>query len=89
MKIKEIHQVAPQVVPFLVGALGTISRNISASLDVLEIYDTIRRVPVAALLGTAHVLRRVQCIGTMTIITRPKHLRVQEDIKLNNKNKNQ
>lgn len=41
-KSGEICQTAPQVVPFLVGELGIISRNLSALQDVLVILDIIR-----------------------------------------------
>lgn len=57
-KIREICQAAVEVVPFMVSALESISRNLSASWDSLGIPGIIRSAQVAALLRTVHVMSR-------------------------------
>lgn len=52
-QIEEMCQTAPQVVSFVIGTLGSISMNLSASKDNLKISDISKSVRVAGLLGTA------------------------------------
>lgn len=57
-KIREICQAAVEVVPFMVNALESISRNLSASWGSLGIPGTIGSAQVASLLETVHVVSR-------------------------------
>lgn len=57
--IRERYQEAAQVVPFVVGVLRTISRNLSTLRDALGIPDIIGCTQMTALFGTAHVPKKV------------------------------
>lgn len=52
VQIREIYQTAAKVFPFLVNALGTIFRDLSALQDTFGISDIIESMQVTVLLGT-------------------------------------
>ena len=51
--------VKAKVVPFVVGALGAVTPNLSKHLDAIDVARRIELLQKAALLGTARLLRRV------------------------------
>lgn len=53
-EVVESYQVTTQGIPFMVGALKTISKNFFA----LEILDIIRSVQMAVVPGTVHILKK-------------------------------
>lgn len=57
-EVKLIHQ-ASSLIPIVVGALGTISKDARTWQEKLGIPDIIGSPQLSAKLGTAHVLRRV------------------------------
>lgn len=61
-KIIEIYLAAVQVAPFVFGTLRTISKKLSALQDIKKRPDIIGSANMTALLGTAHVLRKVLCL---------------------------
>ena len=47
------------MVPVVVGALGSVSKKLAGHLEQLGIKDRIRTMQTSALLGSAHILRKV------------------------------
>ena len=61
-KIKRIHAALKvTVIPIVIGALGTISKNAKTWYGKLDLPDIIGSAQLSAMLGTAHVLRKVLC----------------------------
>lgn len=83
------YEAAAQVVTFVFAEIGTISRNLFDLQYASWITDIMKSAQVTAHLGTTHVLRKVLFFraagrsGDITILTRPKHLRIGEVIKSN------
>ena len=46
------------IVPIVIGALGTVSKNISGYLEIID-FDGLEKFQKACLLGTARILRKV------------------------------
>ena len=62
-KIKRIHRVSKvTVIPIVIGTLGTVSRNAISWHGKLDIPDIVGSTQLSAILGTAHVLRKVLCL---------------------------
>ena len=57
IKIRRLWKTSVKVVPIVVGALGTI-RNARSDLEMLGIKDGTDMTQTAALLGSAHILRK-------------------------------
>ena len=64
-EIKRIHRASKvTVIPIVIGALGTISRNaIESQHGKLDIPDSVGSTQLSAILGTAHVVRKVLCLS--------------------------
>lgn len=62
-EVKHMHQ-APTVtvIPFVTGALRTVSRNAKTWCEKLNIPDVTESAQLSIILGTAHVLRKVLCL---------------------------
>ena len=61
-EIKRIHRASKvTVIPIVIGALGTISKNAKSWHEKLKIPDIIGSAQLSAILGTAHILRKVLC----------------------------
>ena len=60
LEMKRVHR-APKltVIPIMIGALGTILKNAKAWLRRLSLPDIFGSVQLSAILGTAHILRKV------------------------------
>ena len=58
-EIRRQHRVKTKIVPIVIGALGTVPKNLKNSFEVLDIPDVTNSLQTAALLGTAAILRRV------------------------------
>ena len=58
-EIKRILKSRPKVVPVVVGALGSESKKLAGHLEQLGIKDRTRTMQKSALLGSAHILRKV------------------------------
>ena len=58
-EVARLWNVKAKVVPIVVGALGVITPNLSKHLDAIGVTTRIELLQKAALLGTAHLLRRV------------------------------
>ena len=50
------------VIPIVIDALGTVSKNAKSWHGKLDIPDTVGSTQLSAILGTAHVLRKVLCL---------------------------
>ena len=63
LEMKRVHR-APKltVIPIMIGALGTILKNAKAWLRRLSLPDIFGSVQLSAILGTAHILRKVLCL---------------------------
>ena len=57
MEIRRLWKTLVKVVPVVVGALGTIG-NARSDLEMTEIKDGTEMIQTAALLGSAHILRK-------------------------------
>ena len=61
-EIKRIHRASKvTVIPIVIGALGTISKNAKTWHGKLDIADIVGSAQLSAILGTAHILRKVLC----------------------------
>ena len=58
-EIKRIWKSRTKVVPVVVGALGSVSKKLAGKLKQLGIKDQTRTMQKSALLGLAHILRKV------------------------------
>ena len=58
-EIKRIWKSRTKVVPVVVGALGSVSKKLAGKLKQLGIKDQTRTMQKSALLGSAHILRKV------------------------------
>ena len=58
-EIKRIWKSRTKVVPVVVGALGSVSKKLAGQLEQLGIKDRTRTMQKSALLGSAHILRKV------------------------------
>ena len=54
-----IHQVEVVVVPLVIGALGTVSKDFAKWQEYQGILDITGCAQISVLLGTAHILRNV------------------------------
>ena len=64
-EIKRIHRaskVTVTVIPIVIGTLGTVSRNAKSWHGKLDIPDIVGSIQLSAILGTAHILRKVLCL---------------------------
>ena len=52
------------VIPIVIGAHGTISKNAKVWYGRLSLPDIFGSVQLSAILGTAHILRKVLCLKT-------------------------
>lgn len=59
--MNEVYKEEAHGVPFISGALGTISRYLSATEDVLKISGIVGSAQMGTLPATAYVLRKVLC----------------------------
>ena len=58
-EIKRIWKSMKKVVPVVVGVLGSESKKLAGHLEQLGIKDRTRTMQKSALLGSAHILRKV------------------------------
>ena len=58
-EIKRIWKSRTKVLPVVVGALGSVSKKLAGHLEQLGIKDRTRMMQKLALLGSAHILRKV------------------------------
>ena len=62
-EIKRIHRASKvTVIPIVIGTLGTVSRNAKSWHGKLDIPDIVGNTQFSAILGTAHILRKVLCL---------------------------
>jgi hypothetical protein len=58
----EIHRtwnVKTRVIPVIIGATGTISKSLKKSVSIIPGNHEVRELQRTAILGTAHILRKV------------------------------
>ena len=58
-EIKRIWKSRTKVVPVVVGALGSVSKKLAGHLEQIRIKNRTRTMQTSALLGSAHILRKV------------------------------
>ena len=58
-ELRRQYHVKTKIIPFVIGALGTVPKNLEDSFETLEIPDVTGSLQTAALLGSAAILRRV------------------------------
>ena len=62
-EVKRIHRASKvTVIPILIGTLATVSRNAKSWHGKLDIPDIVGSTQLSAILGTAHILRKVLCL---------------------------
>ena len=62
-EIRRIHGASKvTVIPIVIGALGSISKRAKNWYDKLGVPEFIGSVQLSAILGTAHLLRKVLCL---------------------------
>ena len=63
LEIKRIHRASKvTVIPIVIGTLGIVSRNAKSWHGKLDIPDIVGSTQLSAILGTAHVMRKVLCL---------------------------
>ena len=63
LEMKRVHRATKlTVIPIVIAALGTILKNAKAWLRRLSLPDIFGNVQLSAILGTAHILRKVLCL---------------------------
>ena len=60
-EVSREHRVTTVVIPIVVGALGTVSRNLAGCLRRLGIGDVVGGLQMSAVIGTSAILRKVLC----------------------------
>ena len=58
-EIERLYKTPAKVIPIIIGSLGTISSNLKPALDELEMSDILGSIQLTAILGSAHILRKV------------------------------
>ena len=58
-EIDRLYRTPAEVIPIVVGALGTVTSNLMPALNKLEMGHTLGSIQMTALLHTAHILRKV------------------------------
>ena len=62
-EIRRIHGASKvTIIPIVIGALGSISKSSKAWFCKLVVPDFLGSVQLSAILGTAHLLRKVLCL---------------------------
>ena len=57
-EIKRIHHVETSILRVMIGALGTVTKRLIRSIELLGIGDSIASTKMTALLGTTGIIRR-------------------------------
>ena len=71
LEVRRIHGATRvTMIPIVVGALGTISVNAKASYRRLSLPDIFGSAQLSAMLGTAHILRKVLCLQAVGLLLR-------------------
>ena len=60
-EVSREHSVDTIIIPIVVGALGTVSRNLAGGLRRLGIDDVLGGLQMSAVIGTSAILRKVLC----------------------------
>ena len=58
-ELERLWKVKAKIVPIVLGALGTVTRNLNSYLMEIGVNMTIQLIKKFALLGTARILRKV------------------------------
>ena len=58
-ELERLWKVKAKVVPIIVGALETVTRNLNSYLKEIEVNVTIQLIQKSALLGSARILRKI------------------------------
>ena len=58
-EIRKLHKVKTEIVPVVIGALGTVPKRLPRYLNQLGIPDVIGSMQVGMLLGTTRILKNV------------------------------
>ena len=62
-EIRRIHGASKvTIMPIMIGALGSISKGAKTWFSKLDVPDFLGSVQLSAILGTAHLLRKVFCL---------------------------
>ena len=62
-EIRRIHRASKvTIIPIVIGALGSISKSAKTWFGKLDVPDFLGSVQLSAILGTAHLLRKVLCL---------------------------
>ena len=61
-EIRRMHRVRTEIIPIVIGALGTVPKRLEEYLRRLGVPDVIGAMQKAALLGTQRILKNVLCI---------------------------
>ena len=59
MELRRLWKVITKVIPIVVGALGTVPKGLEKNLNKVGTPISVELLQKTALLGTAHILRRV------------------------------
>jgi hypothetical protein len=59
IEIQRTWNVKPRVIPVIIGATGTISKSFRKYVSTIPGNHEVRELQKAAILGTAHILRKV------------------------------
>ena len=62
VELERMWKTKTKVIPVVIGALGSIPKNLGKNLKELDIKHSIQVFQRAALLGTAHILRKVLAV---------------------------
>ena len=63
LEIRRIHGASKvTIIRIVIGALGSISKSAKTWFGKLDVRDFLESVQLSAILGTAHLLRKVLCL---------------------------
>jgi hypothetical protein len=67
IEIQHVWNVKEKVIPVIIGAIGTISKPLRHYLRCIPGKHKVKELQKKAILGTAHILRKVLCTSTKHI----------------------
>ena len=63
-EVRKVYKVRTEIVPIVIGALGTVPKRLEGYLKRLGVPDTIGILQTSALLGTVRILKNILSLET-------------------------
>ena len=62
LEVRRMHGVSIKIIPFVVGSIGVVTKNLPGYLNDLQVPDVLGRLQTSAIIGTTIILRKVLSI---------------------------